>query len=95
LVERSAGDDGITLPRDNPVKDFLVDADAKFKAFKSKADCTTVLVIVWDDFIYEPITALAHPKSGLLTANSFAKDANGSPMKFPNVDAVVLVRHLL
>lgn len=83
------------MPRDNPVKDFLIDADAKFAPFKSKADYTSMLIILWDDFIYESITALAHAQSGLLTANSFAKDASGNPLTFPNVDAVVLIRHLL
>ncbi|MET4445948.1 hypothetical protein ABIB75_004230 [Bradyrhizobium sp. GM2.2] len=95
LAKTTAGEDGLTLPRDNPVKDFLIDADAKFASFKSKADYTSTLIILWDDFIYEPITALAHAQSGLLTANSFAKDANGNPLTFPNVDAVVLIRHLL
>jgi len=95
LAKATAGEGGLTLPRDNPVKDFLIDADAKFAPFKPKADYTSVLIILWDDFIYEPITALAHAKSGLLTANSFAKDASGNPLTFPNIDAVVLIRHLL
>jgi hypothetical protein len=46
-----------------------------------------MLVVVCDDFIYEPITALVHPISVLLTESSFAKDAIGSPLTFPNVDA--------
>lgn len=84
------------LPRDNPVKDFLISADKKFEAFK-KADPNfySVLVIVWDDFIYEPISALTSPQAGLFTENSFAKDEQGNRLTFPNVDCVILTRHLL
>ncbi|WP_088279036.1 hypothetical protein [Ideonella sp. A 288] len=53
-----------------------------------------MLIIVWDDFIYEPITALKHEACGLLTANSYLRDSAGAPVQFANIDAVVLVRHL-
>lgn len=85
---------GVTLPRDNPVKDFLVDADKKFGQFKEIEDHTSILVIVWDDFIYEPITVLTSPVSGLLTPQSYFKDAHGAPVQFPSIDAVVVIRHL-
>jgi hypothetical protein len=86
---------GVVLPRDNPVKDFLISADAKFAAFKDgDPDFVGVLVIVWDDFIYEPIAALLHPMSGLLTRNSFHRTPDGAPVTYPAVDAVVLVRQL-
>ena len=88
------GDKGLTLPRDNPVKDFLLDADKKFAPFKEMQAETSVLVIVWDDFIYEPITVLKHEQCGLLTANSYLKDANGTAVQFAHVDALVVVRHL-
>jgi hypothetical protein len=94
VADRLAGSDGVTLPRDNPVKDFLIDANEKFRIFKVARDCTSILVIVWDDFIYEPITALKHEMSGLLTPNSFARNANGDPMTFKHIDAIVLIRHL-
>lgn len=83
----------ITLPRDNPVKDFLVSADRKFAGFR-KQDKTfrSVLVIVWDDFINEPLSALKSPASGLLTSKTFHVDDNGRPHKYPNVDVVVLLR---
>lgn len=85
----------VTPPRDNPVKDFLVSADAKFASFKAAdANFVGILVIMWDDHIYEPITALVHPLSGLLTENSFLRDENDSAVKFPNITAVVLIRHL-
>lgn len=93
-AQEFAGDGGLTLPRDNPVKDFLLDADAKFAAFKAIQRETSVLIIVWDDFFYEPITALKHEECGLLTANSFLRDPAGAPVQFANIDAVVLVRHL-
>jgi hypothetical protein len=80
-------------PRDNVVKDFLISANDKFDSFKKcNADSICVLVIVWDDFIYEPISALINRSSGLLTKNSFLKK-EGSPIVFNNIDAIILVRH--
>ena len=95
LVEMAGGKDKVTLPRDNPVKDFLISADAKFAAFRSQDDgFFGLLAIVWDDFIYEPITALVHPSSGLLTANSFARDERDAPIRFPHIDGLLLISHL-
>ncbi|WP_319243983.1 hypothetical protein [uncultured Propionivibrio sp.] len=93
-VGELVGDGGLTLPRDNPVKDFLLDADKKFAQFKAVQAETSVLVIVWDDFIYEPITVLKHEQCGLLTKNSYLKDKTGAAVQFAHVDAVVVVRHL-
>lgn len=93
-MEKLIGDGGLTLPRDNPVKDFLLDADKKFAEFKAVQAETSVLVIVWDDFIYEPITVLKHEQCGLLTPNSYLKDVTGAAVQFAHVDAVVVVRHL-
>lgn len=88
--------DKSTLPRDNPVKDFLKSANEKFSSFKqhSNKPFFSTLFIVWDDYIYEPVTALTYPSSGLLTENSFFKDKKGRAMKFPNVDTIILLRHL-
>jgi hypothetical protein len=84
-----------TLPRDNPIKDFLTSANEKFESFKQQnEDFVGLLIIVWDDFIYEPITALLSPMSGLFTEKSFALDKTGKPIRFENVDGVVLIRHL-
>lgn len=84
----------VTLPRDNPVKDYLVSADAKFAGFRDAySDFQSVLVIVWDDYVIEPLTALLSPASGLLTENSFHKDGSGKAVLYPNVDAVLLMRH--
>lgn len=83
-----------TLPRDNPVKDFLISAEAKFEAYsKVRPDAYRILTIVWDDFCNEPITALLHPMSGLLTPNSFHKDKQGGPVSYPHVDAVLICRY--
>ncbi len=72
-------DKGITLPRDNPLKDYLVSANGKFQAFKKeRGNFYGILVVVWDDFIYEPISALLHANGGLFTDNSFFKDSDGS-----------------
>ncbi|WP_040254732.1 hypothetical protein [Psychroserpens mesophilus] len=83
------------LPRDNPVKDFLISTDKKFAGFKAdNPEFYGVLVIVWDDFIYEPISSLTSPQSGLFTENSFAINEKDEVLKFPNVDCVIITRHL-
>ncbi|WP_159064585.1 hypothetical protein [Streptomyces olivochromogenes] len=85
--------EAVTLPRDNPVKDFLISADKKFAGFRATdPDFRSLLVIVWDDFGNEPLTALTSPASGLFTPNSFYR-ADGGAVEFANVDAVLLVRH--
>ncbi|WP_167367784.1 hypothetical protein [Methylobacterium pseudosasicola] len=89
-----AGDGGLTLPRDYPVRDFLVDADRKFRGFRADGVTASLLVLVWDDFIYEPISSLVNAGSGLLTPNSFERAADGTAQLFPDIDAVVALRHL-
>lgn len=84
------------LPRDNPIKDFLLSADQKFLEFKKANNAFySILCIVWDDFIYEPISALLSPNSGIFTPNSFAKDSESKNLLFNNVDCVIVTRHLL
>ena len=85
----------VTFPRDNPIKDFLISANNKFEQFKVENPAfLSLLVIVWDDHIYEPISSLIHPVAGLFTPNSFAKDSNNQPIEFKNLDSVIIVRHL-
>ncbi|MBF0185008.1 MAG: hypothetical protein HQM06_11555 [Magnetococcales bacterium] len=84
----------VTLPRDNAVKDFLISADEKFANIKKKYDCLSLLVIVWDDYVQEVISCLTHEMSGLLTQNSFAKDRDGTPLLYNNIDAIIVVRQL-
>jgi hypothetical protein len=82
----------VTYPRDNPVKDFLQSANAKFEGFREDPAFYSTLFIVWDDFINEPLSALWSPTSGLLTPNSFDRNVDGDPRTYPAVDAVVLMR---
>jgi len=94
-VEKMFGVGSITFPRDNPIKDFLLSAESKFKNFKaSLPNFYGLLVIVWDDFIYEPISALLNTGSGIFTEHSFAKDGKGKNLEFPSVDGVIILRHL-
>jgi hypothetical protein len=82
-----------TLPRDNPVMDFLISANAKFETYvRSRPDAFRILTIVWDDFVQEPLSALLSPVSGLLTDNSFYKK-DGKPVIFPFIDAIILCRY--
>ena len=70
-------------------------ADNKFAPFKkTEPEFVGVLVIVYDDFVSEPLTAPVAPTSGLFTPNSLARDAAGLALTFANVDGVVTVRHL-
>ena len=83
-----------TLPRDNPVKDFLVSADAKFAAYRVQREgAFRILTIVWDDYSHEAVAALISPVSGLLTPNSFYRDESGQAISFQNVDGIVLCRY--
>lgn len=82
------------LPRDNIVKDFLISADEKFKYFKQvDKNVLSVLVIVWDDFIYEPISALKNDFTGLITEKSYYKK-DGEVVHFTNIDNIVLLRNM-
>lgn len=83
----------VTLPRDNPIKDFLISAEGKFAGFDDALGAN-ILIIVWDDHIYEPITTLLNDETGLLTDRSYAKGKDGKSLTFPHIDAVILVRHL-
>jgi hypothetical protein len=89
------GNENITLPRDNPVKDFLLSSEDKFSPFKGgDKDFYGILAIVWDDHIYEPISSLTSEMSGLFTDQSFARDEEDNPLQFETVDGVVIIRHL-
>jgi hypothetical protein len=84
----------LTSPRDNPVKDFLVSAEAKFTIFeRHRPNSLRLLFIIWDDFCNEPISALLSPMSGLLTEQSFHRGMDGAPVRYPHVDGIAVVRH--
>lgn len=95
IADLNASKENVLLPRDNSIKDFLESADAKFASFKTAyQNFYSVLVIVVEDAaIQETISAITSPVAGLLTVRSFAKTQDGSRPLYPNVDAVVLVRH--
>lgn len=82
----------IVNSRSLKVKDFLVSAEKKFQQYKQKdefKDDLRLLFIIWDDYINEPLSALANPHCGLLTDNSFFQDS-----RFENIDGVILIRHI-
>jgi hypothetical protein len=86
----------VILPKDNPIKDYLVSANQKFEVYKRINEHDyRILFIFWDDYIYEPMNALLHPLSGLFTENSFHRDESGKIIIFENVDCVILSRHLM
>lgn len=82
----------VTWPRDNVLKDFLESADDKFSGFSAK-ETIGVLVVFWDAYVYEPISALNYPQSGLLTEHSFYQ-VNGARVPFGSVDGVIIMNHL-
>ncbi|SIT57218.1 conserved hypothetical protein [Mesorhizobium prunaredense] len=84
--------DPVTWPRDNVLKDFLESADGKFSGFSAK-ETIGVLVVFWDAYVYEPISALIYPRSGLLTEQSFYQ-VNGVRVPFDAVDGVIVMNHL-
>lgn len=82
----------ILLPRDNPIKDFLISAESKFSGFPRQSGAN-ILVIVWDDFIYEPVGSLTSENAGLLTRNSFYRSGTDAVF-FESIDAVFCFRHM-
>ena len=94
-VQAIARDSPVTLPRDNPIKDYLISAEEKFSPFVSRnLKFLGLLFICWDDYVYEPISSLANERSGLLTENSFHRTEAGSAITFPSVAGIVVLRHL-
>lgn len=78
------------LPRDNPIKDALASADKKFADMRTqRQNVVSVLAIVWDAAMHEPISSLVHEASGLFTPNTFDPEKR----VFADVDAVVILPH--
>lgn len=95
FVKAAKDNSQLTLPKDNVIKDFLMSANEKYREFKRQNfKFIGVLIIVWDEFIYEPISALLNDFTGIFTANSYIKDANGNNVKFENVDFVIITSHI-
>ena len=90
----SFGIDNVVLPIDNKIKSFLESADKKFEGFKIESEhFVSILFILWDDYIYEPISALNTKPHGLLLEDTFAFE-DGKPLRFENVDYIVIDRPL-
>lgn len=84
----------LTFPKDNVIKDFLYSANDKFKEFKAaNKEFVGVLVIVWDEFVYEPISALLNDFSGIFTDNSYIIN-DGVIERFINIDYVIITSHI-
>lgn len=81
------------LPRDNTLRSFLRSANEKFEAFAAQHDFCGILVIVWDDWVFEAIDPLLNSQTGLLTPASYSL-VDGTPETFKNVDTVLILRHL-
>lgn len=85
--------DKATLPKDNQIKDFLVSANEKFISFKSDKPTFGLLVLIWDNLLYEVISPLTHGVCGLLTENTWFKNSNEEPERFSSVDGVLVLNH--
>lgn len=70
--------------------DFLESANEKFGKTNNEKEIN-LLVICWDDRVHLPLMALKSPKAqGLLTEKSFITDDQGQPLKYDNVDCVLI-----
>lgn len=84
-----------TRPVDNRIKDFLVSAENKFASFdRTERTTFSLLVICWEQRMFEAVSPLINGSSGLLTNQSFNKDAAGEPIRFPNTDGIIVTPHL-
>lgn len=84
---------GTVLPRDNPLKDFLISSEEKFSSFILNKERIGILVIVWDEYMYEAISPLKHDICGLLTENSWYRNPDGDAIKFLNIQYVLILNH--
>ena len=82
----------LSFTKDNKVKYFIENAEEKFSEYNTdpnyKQDIK-ILVIVWDDFINEVVSALINPHAGILTDNSFAMN-----LSFDSIDGILISRFL-
>lgn len=70
--------------------DFLKSANKKFGKTNDEKEIN-LLVICWDDRVHLPLMALKSPKAqGVLTEKSFIIDEQGNPLKYDNVDCVLV-----
>lgn len=70
--------------------DFLESANDKFGKTTDEKEIN-LLIICWDDRIQQPLMALKSTKGqGLLTTNSFIKDAGGNSKEYDNIDCILV-----
>lgn len=70
--------------------DFLESANDKFGKTAGEKEIN-LLVVCWDDRVHLPLMALKSPKAqGLLTEKTFIKADQGNPLKYDNVDCVLV-----
>lgn len=74
---------------DNKLADFLSSAQKKFPL---PADDSTInlLVVCWDTYLEQACAAFKHPASGLLTASTYKKMEDGTPVMYPNVTHIMI-----
>jgi hypothetical protein len=92
LAANLFGDD-VLWPKDNNLKDFLVSAEEKFCSFDSHKPTYGVLIVVWDEHMYEAISPLTHPHCGLLTEGTWLRDEQDQPLRFESVNGVFVLDH--
>ncbi|MGF1277946.1 hypothetical protein [Acetobacter pasteurianus] len=80
---------GVTLPKDNPIKDFLLSAQDKFSSFSKEKEVISILVVVWDSHMYEATAPLVNQFNGLLTENNWF-----GIEKIKDVDGVIVVNKM-
>ncbi|MDV0440325.1 MULTISPECIES: hypothetical protein [Xanthomonas] len=85
----------IVYPLDNKIKDFINSAQGKFSQFNSDKKLTYgLLVICWSERLYEAVGPLSNLATGLLTEESYFRDADNKVVTFPHVGGVLVTDHL-
>ena len=75
---------------DRRLIDYLESANQKFRKTASEKEIN-LLVICWDDRIHQPLMVLKNKKAeGLLTSQSYNKNADGTIKDYPNVDCILI-----
>ncbi len=95
VFDQMASSGSATKPVDNRIKDFLISAEGKFATFDREIKpCYSLLVICWEQRMFEAVSPIINEMSGLFTARSFYKNADHEPIKFPNIDGILVTPHM-
>nr|WP_294917912.1 hypothetical protein [uncultured Neokomagataea sp.] len=84
-------DGNIILPKDNKLCDFLKSAARKFSGFEEETILSNILILFWDEDMYQAISPLIDPECGIFTNNTWIIDADGNQEMFTNVDGIILL----